>query len=69
MLPPSEARTPRLVTSVMSGAVTWTTSAPARPETASLATSVTTASPSLPGLSTGSARCTSNRSCAIDQTA
>ena len=49
MLPPSEARTPRLVTSVMSGAVTWTTSAPARPETASLATSVTTASPSLPG--------------------
>ena len=69
MLPPSEARTPRLVTSVMSGAVTWTTSAPARPQTASLATSVTTASPSLPGGSTGSARCTSNRSCAIDQTA
>ncbi len=31
MLPPSEARTPRLVTSVMSGAVTWTTSVPARP--------------------------------------
>ena len=50
MLPPSEARTPRLVTSVMSGAVTWTTSAPARPETASLATSVTTASPSAPGV-------------------
>ena len=69
MLPPSEARTPRLVTSVMSGAVTWTTSVPARPQTASLATSVTTASPSLPGSSTGSARCTSNRSCAIDQTA
>ena len=40
MLPPSEARTPRLVTSVMSGAVTWTTSVPARPQTASLATSV-----------------------------
>ena len=69
MLPPSEARTPRLVTSVMSGAVTWMTSAPARPQTASRATSATTASPSLPGLSTGSARCTSNRSCAIDQTA
>ena len=69
MLPPSEARTPRLVTSVMSGAVTWMTSAPARPETASLATSVTTASASVPGPSTGSARCTSNRSCAIDQTA
>ena len=62
MLPPSEARTPRLVTSVMSGAVTWMTSVPARPETASLATSVTTASPSAPGLRTGSARCTSNRS-------
>ena len=44
MLPPSEARTPRLVTSVRSGAVTWMTSVPARPETASLATSVTTAS-------------------------
>src|SRR5271169_1871443 len=50
MLPPSETRTPRLVTSVMSGAVTWTTSAPARPERASWATSVTTASPSLAGL-------------------
>ena len=43
MLPPSEARTPRPVTSVMSGAVTWTTSAPARPETASRATSSMTA--------------------------
>ena len=50
MLPPSEARTPRLVTSAMSGAVTWTTSAPARPQTASLATSVTTAAPSAPGV-------------------
>ena len=69
MLPPSEARTPRPVTSAMSGAVTRTTSAPARPETASRATSVTTASPSAPGGSTGSARCTSNRSWAIDQTA
>ena len=49
MLPPSEARTPRLVTSVMSGAVTWMTSVPARPETASLATSVTSASASAPG--------------------
>jgi hypothetical protein len=56
MLPASEARTPRLVTSVRSGAVTWTTSAPARRETASLATSVTSASPSAPGLRTGSAR-------------
>src|ERR1019366_5295935 len=69
MLPPSEARTPRLVTSATSGAVTWTTSAPARPQTASWATSVTTASPSLPGSRTGSARCTSNRSWAIDQVA
>ena len=69
MLPPSETRTPRLVTSVISGAVTWMTSVPDRPETASWATSVTTASPSLPGGSTGSTRCTSNRSCAIDQTA
>ena len=40
MLPPSEARTPRLVTSARSGAVTWTTSVPDRPQTASLATSV-----------------------------
>ncbi len=69
MLLPSEARTPRLVTSAISGTVTWMTSVPARPQTASLATSVTTASASAPGLSTGSARCTSNRSCAIDQTA
>jgi hypothetical protein len=61
-LPPSEARTPRLVTSAGSGAVIWRTSVPARPQTASLATSVTTASPSAPGLRTGSARCTSNRS-------
>ena len=49
MLPPSEARTPRLVTSAGSGAVTWTTSVPARPQTASLATSSTTAWPSAPG--------------------
>ena len=69
MLPPSEARIPRLATSVTSGAVTWMTSAPARPQTASSATSVTTASASAPGASTGSARCTSNRSWAIDQTA
>ena len=55
--------------SVRSGAVIWTTSVPARPETASLATSATSASPSVPGGSTGSARCTSNRSWAIDQTA
>ena len=69
MLPPSEARTPRLVTSARSGAVTWTTSVPARPQTASLATSSTTAGPSMLASRTGSARCTSNRSWAIDQTA
>jgi len=43
MLPPSEARTPRPVTSAGSGAVICTTSVPASPETASLATSSTTA--------------------------
>ena len=53
MLPPSEARTPRLVTSAGSGAVTWTTSVPARPQTASLATSSTTAWPSMPGVEDG----------------
>ena len=36
MLPPSDARTPRLVTSARSGAVTWMTSVPARPQTAQL---------------------------------
>ena len=69
MLPPSEARTPRPDTSVMSGAVTWTTSAPARPETASPATSLITDSASAAAPETGSARCTSNRSCAIDHVA
>ena len=44
------------------GAVTWTTSVPDRPQTASLATSSTTAGPSVPASRTGSARCTSNRS-------
>ena len=62
MLPPSEARTPRLVTSVLSGAVTWMTSVPDRPRTASLATSSTTAGPSMLASRMGSARCTSNRS-------
>jgi len=49
--------------------VTWMTSVPARPQTASSATSVTSTSASVPGVSTGSARCTSNRSWAIDHTA
>ena len=56
MLPPSDWRTPSEVTSVMSGAVTCTTSAPARPEIASLATSVISASTSAAGAITGSAR-------------